>query len=60
MKRAGGFPLARRGKFLPTMLRKLTWTLLYSLFGALAAIAARFAASRVYRIVTGEEPPAKR
>ena len=31
------------------MLRKLTWTLIYGLFGALAAIAARFAASRVYR-----------
>jgi hypothetical protein len=42
------------------MLRKLTWTLLYSLFAALAAIAARFAAARVYRIVTGEEPPAKK
>ncbi len=42
------------------MLRKLTWTLIYSLFGALAALAARRAASRVYRIVTGEEPPAKK
>ena len=42
------------------MLRKLTWTLIYILFGALAALAARYAASRVYRIVTGEEPPAKR
>ncbi len=42
------------------MLRKLTWTLIYSAFGALAAIAARTAASRVYRIVTGEEPPAKK
>ena len=42
------------------MLRKLTWTLLYSLFGALAEIAARYAASRVYRIVTGEHPPAKK
>jgi hypothetical protein len=42
------------------MMRKLTWTLIYSLFGALAAIAARQAASRVYRVVTGEEPPAKK
>jgi hypothetical protein len=42
------------------MLRKITWTLIYSGFGALAAIAARFAASRVYRLVTGEEPPAKK
>ncbi|HEX2293458.1 MAG TPA: DUF4235 domain-containing protein [Gaiellaceae bacterium] len=42
------------------MLRKLTWTLIYGLFGAVAALAARAAASRVYRVVTGEEPPAKR
>ncbi|HEU4942109.1 MAG TPA: hypothetical protein VFT18_02510 [Gaiellaceae bacterium] len=42
------------------MLRKLMWTLIYGVFGALAALAARFAASRVYRLVTGEEPPAKR
>jgi hypothetical protein len=42
------------------MLRKLMWTLIYGLFGAVAAIGARFAASRVYRLVTGEEPPAKK
>lgn len=42
------------------MLRKLMWTLIYGVFGALAALAARFAASRVYRLVTGEEPPPKR
>ncbi len=42
------------------MLRKLTWTLIYSAFGALAALAARYAASRVYRIVTGEEPPTRK
>jgi hypothetical protein len=42
------------------VLRKLLWTAIYGAFGALAAIAARFAASRVYRIATGEEPPAKR
>lgn len=52
--------MPRRGKFLPTMLRRLTWTLIYGLFGALAAIAARLAASRVYRLVTGEEPPVKK
>ena len=34
--------------------------LIYGLFGALAAIAARFAASRVYRVVTEEEPPLKK
>jgi hypothetical protein len=42
------------------VLRKLLWTAIYSIFGALAAIAARFAASRVYRIATGEEPPVKK
>ena len=42
------------------MLRKLMWTAIYGLFGALAASAARFAASRVYRVVTGEDPPAKK
>lgn len=42
------------------MLRKLLWTAIYGVFGALAAIAARFAASRVYRIATGEDPPAKK
>ena len=42
------------------MLRKILWTLIYGLFGAIAAIGARFAASRVYRIATGEEPPAKK
>jgi hypothetical protein len=42
------------------MLRKLLWTAIYGIFGAIAAIAARTAASRVYRIVAGEEPPAKK
>jgi hypothetical protein len=42
------------------MLRKLLWTAIYGIFGAIAAIAARMAASRVYRIVAGEEPPAKK
>lgn len=42
------------------MLRKLLWTVIYGIFGAVAAIAARTAASRVYRIVAGEEPPAKK
>jgi hypothetical protein len=42
------------------MLRKLMWTLIYGLFGALAALAARIAATRVYRLVTGEEPPVKK
>jgi hypothetical protein len=42
------------------VLRKLLWTAIYGVFGALAAIVARFAASRVYRIATGEDPPAKK
>jgi hypothetical protein len=42
------------------MLRKLLWTTIYGLFGALAAIGARVAASRVYRMATGEEPPVKK
>jgi hypothetical protein len=42
------------------MLRKLLWTVIYGVFGAIAAIGARTAASRVYRLVTGEVPPAKK
>ena len=42
------------------MARKLLWTAIYSLFAALAALAARRAASGVYRVVAGEEPPARK
>jgi hypothetical protein len=42
------------------MLRKLLWTAIYGIFGAIAAMGARMAASRVYRIVAGEEPPVKK
>jgi hypothetical protein len=42
------------------MLRKLLWTALYAGLGAVATMAARRVASRVYRIATGEEPPAKK
>jgi hypothetical protein len=42
------------------MLRKLLWTVLYGTFGALAAMAALRAATRVWRTLTGEEPPTKR
>jgi hypothetical protein len=55
-----GFLVPLGGKFHLTMLRKLLWTAIYGAFGALAAIAARFAASRVYRLATGEEPPVKK
>jgi hypothetical protein len=42
------------------LVRKLLWTGLYAGFGALASIAARRAASRVWRGATGEEPPTKK
>jgi hypothetical protein len=42
------------------VLRKLLWTALYGVIAALATIAARFAASRIWRVATGEEPPAKK
>jgi hypothetical protein len=42
------------------MLRRLLWTAIYGAFGAVAAIGARTAASRVYRLATGEEPPVKK
>lgn len=41
------------------LMRRLVWSLIYGFFAALAALAARFAASRVYRIATGEDPPKK-
>ncbi len=42
------------------MLRKLLWSVLYAGLGALATMGARAAASRVWRVATGEEPPSKR
>jgi hypothetical protein len=42
------------------MLRKLLWTAIYGSIGAIAAIGARVVASRVYRLATGEEPPARK
>jgi len=42
------------------MLRKLMWTGLYGAIGALATIVARRAASGIWRIATGEQPPAKK
>jgi hypothetical protein len=42
------------------MLRKLMWTGLYATFAAAATMAARRAASSVWRIATGEQPPAKK
>jgi hypothetical protein len=42
------------------MLRKLLWTGLYAGLAAGATIAARRAASGIWRLATGEQPPAKR
>ncbi len=42
------------------MLRKALWTTLYAALGAGATMAARRAASRIWRIATGEAPPTKR
>ncbi len=42
------------------MLRKVLWTGLYASLGAAATMAARRTASRLWRIMTGEEPPTKK
>jgi hypothetical protein len=42
------------------MLRKLLWSGLYASLAAGAAMAARSAASALWRLTTGEQPPAKR
>jgi hypothetical protein len=42
------------------MLRKILWSGLYAAFGAAATVAARRGASSVWRIATGEQPPAKK
>ena len=42
------------------MLRKLTWSALYAVLGAAAAVGARAIASKIWRVTTGEEPPAKK
>jgi hypothetical protein len=47
------------GKVVP-VLRKLLWTGLYAGLGAGATLAARRAASRIWRIATGDDPPTKK
>lgn len=42
------------------MLRKVLWSAIYGLIGAAATMVARRAASQLYRLVTGEQPPAKK
>jgi hypothetical protein len=42
------------------MLRRLLWTGLYAGLSAGATLAARRAASKVWRTATGEEPPVRK
>jgi hypothetical protein len=42
------------------MLRKILWSGLYAGLGAAATVGARRVASSIWRLTTGEEPPAKR
>ena len=42
------------------LLRKLLWTGLYAALAAVATMAARRAASGIWRVATGEQPPPKR
>jgi hypothetical protein len=42
------------------MLRKLLWTALYASLAAVATMAARRTASKIWRVATGEEPPARK
>ncbi|MGI9112053.1 MAG: hypothetical protein ACR2GT_07645 [Gaiellaceae bacterium] len=42
------------------MLRKALWLGLYGALGAASTMVARRAASGIWRIATGEKPPAKR
>jgi hypothetical protein len=42
------------------MLRKLLWTGLYAALAAVATLVARRAASGIWRVATGEEPPTKK
>ena len=42
------------------MLRKVMWGALYAGLSAAATMGARRVASRIWRVATGEAPPAKR
>ena len=41
------------------MLRKLLWSSLYAGMAAAAALAARRAATGIWKLTTGEEPPSR-
>jgi hypothetical protein len=45
---------------LDVMLRKLLWSALYGALAALATIVSRRTATRIWRTLTGEEPPTKK
>lgn len=42
------------------MLRRLLWSALYGALAALATIVSRRTASKLWRTLTGEEPPTKK
>jgi hypothetical protein len=42
------------------MLRKVLWTAIYGALGALSTMVSRRTASRIFRMLTGEEPPTRR
>jgi Protein of unknown function (DUF4235) len=42
------------------LLRKLLWSVLYASIAALATMVARRAASKIWRVATGEEPPTRK
>ena len=54
-----GLPGGGPGNAVP-MLRKLLWTGLYGVIGAVATVVSRRVASSIWRVATGEKPPAKR
>jgi hypothetical protein len=59
-KYAGRFRRPLRTGNVTLVLRKLLWTAIYGMIGAAATMAARQAATRVWRILTGEEPPTRK
>jgi hypothetical protein len=44
----------------PTMLRRLLWTALYGGLASVATIVSRRTAARIWRTLTGEEPPTRK
>jgi hypothetical protein len=42
------------------LLRKLLWSAIYGVLAAVATLAARKAATQLYGLVTGEDPPPRR